>query len=344
MIRIRGLNIDLTGFSLKNIDLNVRPGEFFALLGPTGSGKTLILESVAGVAPRSRGGIEIDGVDVSKTPPEQRDVGIVYQDAGLFPHLTVRQNVEYGLKYRNKGPEGKKWAAWLMDRMGIARLAHRSIENLSGGEKQRTALARALSVRPKVLLLDEPLSALDPSFREDLRNLLKELHEQLSVTCLMVTHDFSEALFLSQRAALIHNGSIEQTGSVTEIFNQPASPFAANFVGMKNIFRAKAADGVITIDGLTIKGLATGNDEISHAAVRPEHLILKKAQRAPTRDNCFPAVVKSVVDYGAYCEVLLKLNGLKASAAASKSEVISMGLVSGDQVCIEIRPEHVHVF
>ena len=157
----------------------------------------------------------------------------------------------------------------------------RSVENLSGGEKQRVALARALAVKPRVLLLDEPLSALDPAFREDLRNLLKELHSQLSLTCLMVTHDFSEALFLSQRAAVLNHGGVEQCGEVKDIFNRPASPFVAHFVGMKNVFSAYANKGRVRVDCLDISLPGNGGPEPTYAAIRPEHLMLFGQDRLP---------------------------------------------------------------
>ncbi|SHK43955.1 tungstate/molybdate transport system ATP-binding protein [Desulfatibacillum alkenivorans DSM 16219] len=346
MIRIEQLSMDLPDFSLNNVDIHVREGEFFALLGPTGAGKTLILESVAGVGPVHSGRIFVDGAEITRLPPERRGVGIVYQDAGLFPHLNVEKNIAYGLRYQKKTEKKRlDWVKWLMERFGIAPLAGRSVENLSGGEKQRVALARALSVKPRVLLLDEPLSALDPAFREDLRNLLKELHSQLSLTCLMVTHDFSEALFLSQRAAVLNKGGVEQCGGVKDIFNRPASPFVAHFVGMKNVFPACGENGQVRVDCLNLSMPSNGRPEPKYAAVRPEHLLL--LERKPVQDNqfgLFPAEIRGMVDYGIFCEVLLDYQDQTLVAAAAKSALMSMGLDAGAKVWVEIPQDRIHFF
>ena len=346
MIRIEQLSMELPDFSLKNVDVHVRKGEFFALLGPTGAGKTLILESVAGVGPLHSGRIFVDGVEITRFPPERRGVGIVYQDAGLFPHLSVEKNITYGLRYQRKsGKSRREWVQWLMERLGIAPLAGRSVENLSGGEKQRAALARALAVKPRVLLLDEPLSALDPAFREDLRNLLKDLHSQLSLTCLMVTHDFSEALFLSQRAAVLNKGGVEQCGGVKDIFNRPASPFVAHFVGMKNVFRASASNGHVRVEGLNLSLPSNGRPTPKYAAVRPEHLMLwEENSGREEKPGLISAVIRGMVDYGIFCEVLLDYQDQTLVAAAAKSAFMSMGLDAGARVWVEIPHDRIHFF
>ncbi|MFV9646380.1 MAG: ABC transporter ATP-binding protein, partial [Desulfobacterales bacterium] len=254
MIRIKNLSVKLPGFSLHNIDLTVEKGEFFTLLGPTGAGKTVVLESVIGLIPVEKGRIYINNKEVTGLPPEKRDIGIVYQDYALFPHLTVYKNITYGLRYHPiNGKEPGKKLSFIIDRLSLVPLLERSVINLSGGEKQRVALARALAIEPSVLLLDEPLSALDPNFREDTREILKRLHVETGITILMVTHDFTEAHFLAQRTAVINNGRIEQIGSIAEVFHKPSTPFVAGFVGMKNIFPAIFNGNKAQIGELAIK-------------------------------------------------------------------------------------------
>jgi molybdate/tungstate transport system ATP-binding protein len=237
MIRIENLRVRLPGFALEDINLHTEAGEFFVLLGPTGAGKTLLLESVAGLLPVSSGRVYLNGREVTRLAPEKRGIGIVYQDSALFPHLTVKQNITFGLRYRKTEPmHSQKKFVLLVDALKLDHLLQRTVMHLSGGEKQRVALARALVVEPALLLLDEPLSALDPNFREEIRDILKALHFNTGVTVLMVTHDFAEARYLGQRIAVINQGRIEQIGSAEEIFRRPATPFTVRFVSMHNPF------------------------------------------------------------------------------------------------------------
>ncbi|MBW1776786.1 MAG: ATP-binding cassette domain-containing protein [Deltaproteobacteria bacterium] len=232
MIRIENLEVDLGSFSLRRIDLDIGRGEFFILLGPTGAGKTVLLEAVAGLLPVTGGRILADGQDITALPPEKRGIGIVYQDYALFPHLSVMENIRFGLRYtRMEKQKEASWVEGLVQRLGLDKLVHRQVSRLSGGEKQRTAVARALAVKPAVMLLDEPLSALDPNFRQDIRNLLTQIHTEFGMTILLVTHDFSEVLELGSRMAVLNNGLIEQSGTVDRVFSRPATEFVARFLG-----------------------------------------------------------------------------------------------------------------
>jgi molybdate/tungstate transport system ATP-binding protein len=196
MIEIKDLFIKFPGFVLRDINLSIGDGEFFMLLGPTGAGKTLVLEAIAGIVPITGGQIVVKGRDITRLPPEHRGTSIVYQDYALFPHLSVLKNITYGLRYHKNDPKiSEKRVTWLMEQLGLQSLAQRSIHNLSGGEKQRVALARALAVNPSVLLLDEPLSALDPNFREDIRELLKKLHQEVETTFLMWPNSWELRMF-----------------------------------------------------------------------------------------------------------------------------------------------------
>ncbi len=252
MIAIENVNIRLGEFDLREINLSIEKNEFFILMGPTGAGKTVLLEAIAGLIRVDTGRIVVGGRDVTALPPENRGISIVYQDYSLFPHLTVRENITYGL-HCHKIPknEADKRFDRLMDELDLAHLLHRLPTNLSGGENQRVALARALIVSPQVLLLDEPLSALDPGFREELRKGLKKLHQHgIDVTFLMVTHDFSEALFLGDRPSW--TGAIAVT-KMKEIFQKPESTFKKRLrrdekTSLRPVFDTRAA-----IDGLEVE-------------------------------------------------------------------------------------------
>jgi len=345
MIAVKGLNLRLPGFDLRDIDLAVAQGEFFALIGPTGAGKTLVLEAIAGLVKPFSGRIRINGGEVTDLPPEKRGVGIVYQDCALFPHLKVQANISYGLRYhRSQMPAAEKRLPELAARLGLERILDRSIENLSGGERQRVALARALLVNPKVLLLDEPLSALDPNFREDIRAMLGQIHREMGLTCLMVTHDFAEVFVLAQRAAVINQGRLEQTGSVKDIFERPATPFVAEFVGMKNVFPARfAGDTALVLDVAfqTGDGPAPGQ---GHIAIRPENVSISRGPAAADQPNAWPGRVLSLADRGIWYEIEVQIKGLSLKSFLPKGSLLQTKPFPGETVLVYIPPQAVHVF
>ena len=202
MIKIKDLKVAFDDFILRDIHLEIKKNEFFVLMGPTGAGKTVLLESIAGLVPVKSGTIELAGRDVTDLPPEKRGTGIVYQDYALFPHMSVEENITYAVRYHSIDKAlVKKRLAKLCDDLNIGHLLGRFPSTLSGGEQQRTALARAMMFEPSLLMLDEPLSALDPAFRLEIQELLRKLHETTDITFLMVTHSFSEALSLADRSS-----------------------------------------------------------------------------------------------------------------------------------------------
>jgi len=349
MIRISNLSVNLPGFSLVDIDLHVEPGQFFVLLGPTGAGKTLILESIAGLLPVDKGQIQVHGRDVTNLPPEKRDIGIVYQDSALFPHLNARANIEFGLRYCKTDPqESHKRFGSLVETLGLERLLDRSVIHLSGGEQQRVALARALVVDPKILLLDEPLSALDPNFREEIRDILKQLQMETGIAVLMVTHDFGEARFLGQRVAIIHQGSLQQTGTADEIFRHPATPFVARFVGMHNIYAATFVGPMAHLGSNTVRLASPVDSGSGHVAFRPEDVALRNSSMRSSntendKDNTLLGSVIAVQHQGVFSDVRIQSEDLLIRAITPTSQVVQMNLTPGKPVHCRIAPQNLHV-
>src|SRR6266498_540014 len=236
--------------AVDDVTLDIRDGEFFTMLGPSGSGKTTVLRLIAGFEQPTAGTIQLAGRDVGRLPPFERDVNTVFQDYALFPHMSVRQNVEYGLKVKHvpRAERGQRAA----DALATVRLdgfGERRPTQLSGGQRQRVALARALVNRPKVLLLDEPLGALDLKLRLAMQTELKQIQRDVGITFLFVTHDQDEALTMSDRIAVFNEGRIEQVGTPAQVYEEPATPFVAGFVGTSNLLSGASAEAVLGKEG-----------------------------------------------------------------------------------------------
>jgi len=236
LLRLRDIRVTLGDFALNKISLHVKHGEYMVLLGPTGTGKTVLLETIAGMHHIESGNIFIHGRDATRLPPEKRNLGVVYQDYALFPHLTVRKNIAFGLQLRGE-PRGRIAEAVreVADFLDIGSILGRRPTNLSGGERQRAALARALVLKPYVLLLDEPLSALDRSSRDRLRRELKRIHREIGVTIFHITHDLTEAFFLADHLAVMKDGSILQQDSPENVLKRPLNRVVAELLGIENL-------------------------------------------------------------------------------------------------------------
>ncbi len=256
---------------LDGFQLSVERGELVSLLGPSGCGKTTTLRTVAGFIEPSRGQVLVDGQDYTRLPPNRRDIGLVFQSYALFPHLSVFQNVAFGLRMRGlRGPEVERRVREALALVDLAGYENRRPAQLSGGQRQRVAVARAIVIEPKLLLMDEPLSNLDAKLRTSMRTELRRLQQRLGITMLYVTHDQVEALSLSDRVVVMNQGRIEQIGTPEEIFHQPATPFVADFMGFDNRFPATVAE----VQGETITLQADGHRLVvirrrSTAVVRP---------------------------------------------------------------------------
>ena len=279
-VEFRGVTKVYPGGSraLDGVDLVIDEGEFLALLGPSGCGKTTALRSLAGLEAVTSGAILVDGMDVAPMPANQRDMGMVFQSYSLFPHLTVVENTEFGLRMRRVGAKDRRARALeALEMVGLGHLAERYAHQLSGGQQQRVALARALVTRPRVLLLDEPLSALDAKVRVQLRDEIHRLQASLGITTVFVTHDQEEALAVADRVAVMNDGRVEQVGTPEELYRSPASAFVASFVGLSNRIPGVVSAGRVAFQGAELPVLGTATDGAAQALVRPEDILFVPA-------------------------------------------------------------------
>jgi len=321
-MKVQGVQVKVGEFELEDIDLTVDEGLYFILLGPTGVGKTVLLETLAGIHRITRGRIWLDSHDVSHMPPEQRGISYVPQDYALFPNMNVRENIACGLKIRKMAKsqiddQVGKYAG----RFGIAHLLDRPPQRLSGGEKQRVALARALIIRPRVLLMDEPLAALDRANRGDFWIMLKEVQREFGVTVIHVTHDFEEAFILGDRIGVFIDGRIVQSGTKEEIYRRPSSLEVARFLGIRNIFRGTIqcvepheGTGRVSING---NGLAFTFDlwdslraaEEVDFLIRPEEVMVireGKPVKESLQGNIFEGEIRRIIEKGTHHVLLLR--------------------------------------
>ncbi len=318
--------------AVAGIDLTIRTGEFFSMLGPSGSGKTTVLRMIAGFELPTSGSIDLDGADVTRLAPFDRDVTTVFQDYALFPHMDVRDNVAYGLRVRGVGKAERRRQA--EEALGTVRLdgyGDRRPAQLSGGQRQRVALARALVVRPKVLLLDEPLGALDLKLREEMQVELKQIQRQVGITFVFVTHDQDEALTMSDRLAVFENGRIAQVGTPAEVYEHPASPFVAGFVGSSNVL-----DGPYVRDRLGIEGTVS---------IRPEklHVGFDLDTDVPAEHHTARGTVSEVVYIGSETRYTVDLDdGPRLVAVEQNVQTSSMDVLQrrGAKVRLSWHPRH----
>jgi len=348
MISIRDLSVELGDFTLKNASLDVTDGEYMVILGPTGAGKTVLLESIAGLYPIKHGQIWLRGKEVTKLEPDKRKISIVYQDHALFPHLSVKENIIFGLKVK-KAAHGaiEKALDQVVNLLGIRALLHRRPSTLSGGERQKVAMARALCVQPDVLLLDEPLSALDPQTREEVQYELRQLQRLLHITALHVTHDFEEAIALGDRIAVIGEGEIKQVGTPEEIFRQPNSEFVARFAMSRNIFpgvieNSDSGDFLFKT-GNTAFIVTNKSNGATRATVRPEDVLISLEPVHSSARNTFAGKITRINDKGSTLYITVDLPP-EISALITRNSFREMGLTAGMQVYVTFKASSMHVF
>jgi len=328
---------------VKDFNLTVEKGEFISLLGPSGCGKTTVLRMVAGFETPTSGGIAIDGADVVRLRPNQRNIGMVFQAYALFPNLTVAQNVGFGLKVKGTGrAEIDARVSEMLALIGLSDLGARYPFQLSGGQQQRVALARALAPKPQVLLLDEPLSALDAKVRVSLRNEIRAIQRELGITTIFVTHDQEEALSMSDRVVVMHQGIADQVGTPFEIYNRPATRFVAGFVGTLNTLEAPVTDAAA---GTVVLGLreVTLNRPLPEGHVtlglRPEAVGLG----AGPQDIALSGIIREVDFLGSVIRVRAEVNGqtlafdtfnVSHTAPPKVGETVTLGLNPADLLVI----------
>ena len=350
-LRVRGISKRFGSFmALDDVSLEVESGKLVCFLGPSGCGKTTLLRVIAGLETQDSGSVEIGGRDVSRLPPAQRDFGIVFQSYALFPNLTARQNVGYGLVNRRKG---RREIAGRVDELlllvGLPDQGAKYPSQLSGGQQQRVALARALASSPSLLLLDEPLSALDARVRVHLRDEIKSLQRRLGITTIMVTHDQEEALAMADRIVVMNRGRVEQIGSATEIYGQPASSFVADFVGEMNML-----DGVVAaLDRVEVGSLSLRCDGLAgrtqgqrvRLGLRPEEVRVRGVDASALNGI---AVEVELLDFlGPFCRAMLRPDAardLSLLADFSANAMRDLGIREGQTLTVALPPELLRVF
>jgi len=331
-VRLRGLTKRYGQVTaVDGIDLDIREGELLTLLGPSGSGKTTTLRMVAGFELPTEGTIHLGGADVTTRPPFERDVNTVFQDYALFPHMNVADNVGYGLRVR-KVPrtERRERVGAALSQVRLERFGDRRPSELSGGQRQRVALARALVNRPRVLLLDEPLGALDRQLRQEMQVELKAIQAEVGITFLVVTHDQEEALTMSDRIAVLRDGRIEQVGAPAEVYERPANPFVAGFIGTSNVLAGQAAAELVGEEGTF--------------TVRPEKIHVQDAGAEVPAGHCQAAgTVRDVAYAGPVTRLTVRLEVggelvvLQQNLSTTSAEVAAL---AGSRVRLVWRPEH----
>ncbi len=346
MIRVEHLSARQGAFKLEDISFEVPEGSWGVVIGPAGSGKTTLLETIAGIVPAARGRVFAAGREVTTAPISARSVGLVYQHAYLFPHLRVGENVAYGAATQTL-------PSTLLARFGIEALIERRVASLSGGERQLVALVRALAQQPRVLLLDEPFSALDPKRRNATRRLVRDLHREWGITILQVTHDFAEAGLLGDVTVLLDAGRMLQAGPTAEVFQKPASPYVAEFLGAENVLAGTVTGDpvggggsrsvVFTCGALAVHAVSDVPDGPAHAVIRGEEVTLSREHQASSARNHFAGTVTDVDPHGPWARVTVDVGGVPIVAMLTNSSVSELGLTNGESIRVAFKAFAVHL-
>jgi len=350
MIEVKNLSLRLGDFNLKNINLSIRDGEYFVILGPTGAGKTVLMECIAGIHRLKQGEIWLDGRDITRLSPEERDLGYVPQDYVLFPFLNVFDNITFGLKRtKGSGDETKERVDRLAGLTGIGHLLRRDVRSLSGGEKQRVALARALAPLPRILLLDEPLGALDQRTAKSLRFELRRVHRELSLTTIHITHDLMEAMEMADILAVVREGRVEQVAPPEEMLFYPKGEGVADFIGAPNIldcdYCRDLGQGIVEVGCGGIKlTVPHEGGHVRKVAILPRHVYLSETRPPGLSVNGFQAVVNSITTAGNTVKIRVEVAGIGLMAELPSYIYEEMDLAVGSEVFLILRMRRIRCY
>ena len=345
MLELQKISCSFPGFSLSEISFNVADGEYFILLGESGAGKSLLLEAIAGLNPVKSGILLLDGKDITHEKIQQRGIGLVFQDQAVFPHLSVKENIAYPLKGKHLSKSEKyKIIAEITGILQITKLLNRRPATLSGGELQRVALARALVQKPKVLLLDEPLSATDSKLRSELRALLRQIN-RMGQTIIHVTHDFDEAVSLADRIAIMNQGSIVQSGTPQEVFGNPVNGFVAHFAGIRNFYKVSIEKHNGTSIARPAKEVEIFIGDSSEAdsgyiLIRNEDILLSSTTFESSALNNFEGLVTDMYPSRSGMEVVIDI-GITLHAQISRESAVKLLLARGEKVWVHFKASSV---
>lgn len=346
ILELKGLTKHFDDFvAVDSVNIDVEEGEFISILGPSGCGKTTLLRIIAGFLEESKGEINIQGKSMKGVSPENRPVNIVFQSLALFPMMNVYENVAFGLKRQKLSKDDiKKRVLKMLSRVGLDGYENKKINELSGGQKQRVAIARSLVMKPSILLLDEPLSALDRKLREHMKVELKELQKEIGTTFIYITHDQSEALVMSDRVAVMNRGRVEQLDTPHNLYNNPQTAFVAGFVGENNRFEVASRDGekVVTVNGWRVKKPNLDFDP-SVMYIRPEAFIVDPADGMEGVEM-FEAAITTILFDGANTKMLVKPDGKDEILIALPQNAKFQALKEGDSVKVAVAYENIKCY
>ena len=339
MLRVDGLSKRLGDFAVTDVTFDVGRGDYFVLLGASGAGKTILLEAITGITPSDTGKIYLSGRNITREPIQSRDIGLVFQDQALFPHMTVEQNIAYGMRSKGigRGMAGERVREIAND-LEIKPLLGRRPDTLSGGEAQRVALARALVTEPECLLLDEPLSSLDVGARSGMRALLRRLN-RTGLTMVHVTHDYEEAISLATRIGVMERGTVVQTGPPNEIFRHPTSEFVANFIGIRNFFPGvlvTEGESIFRFSGLSLCLLTDAEDGEGHIIIGCEDVIISNEAPRTSARNMFKGIIKDIFPVRLGVEVIVDI-GVEIAALVTRESIEGLGLEPGKRVWASVK-------
>ncbi|MBN1651779.1 MAG: ATP-binding cassette domain-containing protein [Bacteroidales bacterium] len=345
MLKLKNINLSFGQFAISNIDLELQKGDYFVLLGPSGAGKSVVLELIAGILSPQSGHIFLNNKDITHTKIQKRSVGLVFQDFAIFPHLNVEQNIAYPLKIKHWSKEKiAKRVMELATQMDILHLLKRRTTSLSGGEKQRVALARTLALSPDLLLLDEPLASLDVQLKKELRSQLRKLHKQ-GQTIIHVTHDFEEALLLADKVAIFNQGKIIQQGLKEAVFAQPHSEFVAHFIGVKNYFKVtnKVSNQIELAQKILLNCdayLAQNEPPFAVMIHSGDIQLSKEATNSQVAENTFEGTILELYPAFRGYELLVDI-GIPLVVNLSQKQLMLLSLEEGDRIFCSILNENI---